>query len=225
MNRRNSCDWRSHRSMRRSRSRFCFCDAECQNTCSTNRLCSCDFHNRLWNIRRCGRMPFGYVDWKKNCSTIRSSCCGWRIRNPNRRSSGNRLRAGAARLNTAPSFHKNSCDRLRRWFRACSGRNRSYIPGSRFAYTLRPAHSPAPRCDCRSPGRSKNHTSRNRGLYTHKPLNFEHNDKDNIHNTADALWKCATEKRMFLAKSSFCSLGRCRQCRWTHGWKLAQALS
>ena len=32
-------------------------------------------------------MPFGYVDWKKNCSTSRSSCYGWRIRNPNRRSS------------------------------------------------------------------------------------------------------------------------------------------
>ena len=103
-------------------------------------------------------MPFGYVDWKKNCSTSRSSCCGWRIRNPNRRSSGNRLRAGAARLNTAPSFHRNSCDRLRRWFRACSGRNRSYIPGSRFACKWHHFHSPKPMYGFRSPGKSKNHS-------------------------------------------------------------------
>ena len=48
---------------------------------------------------------------------------------------------------------------------------------------------------CRNPGKSTNHTNRNRGLYTHKSPNFEHNDRDNIHNTADVLWKCATEKR------------------------------
>ena len=175
MNHKNSCGQHSHRLTHRSRSRFCFCDAECQNTCSTNRLCSCDFHNRSWNIRRCGRMPFGYVDWKKNCSTSRSSCCGWRIRNPNRRSSGNRLRAGADCWNIPPSFHRNSCGRLRRWFRACSDRNRSYIPGSRFACKWHHFHSPEPMYGFRNPGKSKNHTSRNHDLYTHKSLNSEHN--------------------------------------------------
>ena len=170
-------------------------------------------------------MPFGYVDWKKNYSTSRSSCCGWRIRNPNRRSSGNRLRAGAARLNTAPSLYKNSCGRLRRWSRACSDRNRSYIPGSRFACKWHHFHSPKPMYGFRNTGKSKNHTSRNRGLYTHKSLNSEHNGKDNIHNTADALWKCATEKRMFPAKSSFCRMGKCQQCRWTRGQQLLQVLS
>ena len=93
---------------------------------------SYDFRIPLWSTHKYGRMPFCYVDWKKNCSTIRSSCCGWRIRNPNRRSSGNRLRAGADCWNIPPSFHRNSCGRLRRWFRACSVRNRSYIPDNRF---------------------------------------------------------------------------------------------
>ena len=170
-------------------------------------------------------MPFGYVDWKKNCSTIRSSCCGWRIRNPNRRSSGNRLRAGADCWNIPPSFHRNSCGRLRRWFRACSGRNRSYIPGSRFACRWHHFHSPEPMYGFRSSGKSKNHTSRNRDLYTHKSLNSEHNGKDNIHNIADVLWKCATEKRMFPAKSSFCRMGRCRQYQWMHGMPPSRALS
>ena len=90
------CDRRSHRSTRRSRSRFSSVGAGHQNTCSMS-LWNRNANRSPWCcIRRCGRMPFGYVDWKKNCSMIRSSCCGWRIRNPNRRSSGNRLRAGAA---------------------------------------------------------------------------------------------------------------------------------
>ena len=182
MNHKNSCGQHSHRLTHRSRSRFCFCDAECQNTCSTNRLCSCDFHNRSWNIRRCGRMPFGYVDWKKNCSTSRSSCCGWHIRNPNRRSSGNRLRAGAARLNTAPSFHRNSCDRLHRWFHSWSDRKHTNSFCNRFWYKLQRFGSPTPMYGFRSPGKSKNHTNRNRDLYTHKSLNFEHNDKIAIGN-------------------------------------------
>ena len=158
-------------------------------------------------------MPFGYVDWKKNCSTSRSSCYGWRIRNPNRRSSGNRLRAGADCWNIPPSFHKNSCGRLRRWSRACFGRNRSYIPDSRSAYTLRPAHSPAPRCDCRSPGRSTNHTNQNRGLYTHKCRDFLCNDIYSTRSTRHGRATCALWKRRCPAKNTVCSLGRCRQCR------------
>jgi len=170
-------------------------------------------------------MPFGYAGCPNNCSTPHSSYCGWHIRNPNRRSSGNRLRAGAARLNTAPSFHKNSCDRLRRWFRACSGRNRSYTPGSRFACKWHHFHSPEPMYGFRSPGKSKNHTSRNHGLYTHKSLNSEHNGTCSTHNTPDALWMYASWKRRCPAKNTAYSLGKCRQCRWTRGWKLVQALS
>ena len=158
-------------------------------------------------------MPFGYVDWKKNCSTSRSSCYGWRIRNPNRRSSGNRLRAGVARLNTAPSFHKNSCDRLRRWFRACSGRNRSYIPGSRFACKWHHFHSPEPMYGFRSPGKSKNHTSRNHDLYTHKCRDFLCNDIYSTRSTRHGRARCALWKRRCPAKNTVCSLGRCRQCR------------
>ena len=175
MNRRNSCGRRSHRSTRRSRSRFSSVGAGHQNTCSMS-LWNRNANRSPWYcIRRCGRMPFGYVDWKKNCSTSRSSCYGWRIRNPNRRSSGNRLRAGADCWNIPPSFHRNSCDRLRRWFRACSDRNRNYIPGSRFACKWHHFHSPEPMYGFRSPGKSKNHMSRNRGLYTHKSLNSERN--------------------------------------------------
>ena len=170
-------------------------------------------------------MPFGYVDWKKNCSTSRSSCCGWRIRNPNRRSSGNRLRAGADCWNIPPSFHKNSCDRLRRWFHACSGRNRSYIPGSRFACKWHHFHSPEPMYGFRSPGKSKNHTSRNRGLYTHKSLNSEHNGTYSTHNTADDLLTYASARHKYLAGNTAYSLGRCRQCRWTRGQQPLQALS
>ena len=114
---------------------------------------------------------------------IRSSCCGWRIRNPNRRSSGNRLRAGADCWNIPPSFHKNSCGRLRRWFRACSGRNRSYIPGTHSACKWHHFHSPEPMYGFRSPGKSKNHTSRNRGLYTHKCRDFLCNGRGSTHST------------------------------------------
>ena len=95
-NHKNSCDWRNHRLTRRSRSRFCFCDAAYRNIYSTNRWRSCDFHNRLWNIRRCGTLLCGCADCCCNCSSFRSSCYDWRIRNPSRRSCGNRLRAGAA---------------------------------------------------------------------------------------------------------------------------------
>ena len=170
-------------------------------------------------------MPFGYVDWKKNCSTSRSSCYGWRIRNPNRRSSGNRLRAGADCWNIPPSFHKNSCGQMRRWFRACSGRNRSYIPGSRFACKWHHFHSPEPMYGFRSPGKSTNHTSRNRGLYTHKSLNSEHNGTCSTHNTADDLLTYVSARRKCLAGNTACSLGRCRQCRWTRETQPSRALS
>ena len=163
MNRRNSCDWRSHRSMRRSRSRFCFCDAECQNTCSTNRLCSCDFHNRLWNIRRCGRMPFGYVDWKKNCSTSRSSCCGWHNHSPSRRSFGRNLCADADWTNTAPTSHSYSYVRLHRWFRSWSDRRRTNSFCNHCWCRSLPAGSAIPMYGCRSPGKCRNHTRQNRG--------------------------------------------------------------
>ena len=170
-------------------------------------------------------MPFGYAGCPNNYSRNHSSCCGWRIRNPNRRSSGNRLRAGADCWNIPPSFHKNSCGRLRRWFRACSVRNRSYIPGSRFACKWHHFHSPKPMYGFRSLGKSTNHTSRNRGLYTHKCPNFEYNGKDSTRNIRHGLCMCATEKRMFPAKSSFCSLGRCRQCQWTRETQPSRALS
>ena len=157
-------------------------------------------------------MPFGYVDWKKNCSTSRSSCCGWRIRNPNRRSSGNRLRAGAARMNTAPSFHKNSCDRLRRWFRSWSDRNRSYIPGSRFACKWHHFHSPEPMYGFRNPGRSTNHTNQNRGLYTHKCRDFLCNGRGSTHSTRHGRARYGTAIHTFLAASISRSLGSCQQC-------------
>ena len=110
-------------------------------------------------------MPFGYVDWKKNCSTSRSSCCGWHIRNPNCRSSGNRLRAGVARLNTAPSFHKNSCDRLRRWFRSWSDRRHKNSFCNHCWCRSLPAGSAIPMYGCRSPDKYRNRRHPHRGSY------------------------------------------------------------
>ena len=152
-------------------------------------------------------MPFGYVDWKKNCSTSRSSCYDWRIHNPNRRSSGNRLRAGAGWKNIPPTNHSGSCDRLRRWFRACSDRNHSYTPDSRFAYTLRPAHSPAPRYGCRSPGKSKNHTSRNRDPCTHKCQDFLCNGRGSTHSTRHGRARYSMEEVMNGSQSSHMVMG------------------
>ena len=192
MNHKNSCGRHSHKWTRRSQSRFSSDDAAYRNIYSTHRWRSCDFHNRSWNIRRYGRMPFGYVDWKKNYSTSRSSCCGWRIRNPNRRSSGNRLRAGAARLNTAPSLYKNSCGRLRRWSRACSDRNRSYTPGNRCVCRLHHFRNPVPTNGFRNPGKSKNHTSRNHDLYTHKCRDFLCNDIYSTRSTRHGRARCAS---------------------------------
>ena len=71
--------------------------------------------------------------------------------------------------------HIGSCDRWNKWFLSLSGRSRSYIPGSRFACKWHHFHSPEPMYGFRSPGKSKNHTSRNHDLYTHKSLNSEHN--------------------------------------------------
>ena len=155
--------------------RFLHVGAAYHCTCSMRQWNSYDFRIPLWSTHKYGRMPFGCAGWKKNCSKIHNSCCAKRSHSPSHRSSGNRLRAGADCWNIPPSLHKNSCDRLRRWFRACSGRNRSYIPGSRFACKWHHFHSPEPMYGFRSPGMSKNHTNRNRGLYTHKSLNSEHN--------------------------------------------------
>ena len=161
--------------MHRSRSRFSNVYAGYHCACSMHRWNSCDYHTPLWSTRKCGRRPFGCAGCPNTCSMSHNSCCAKRSRSPLLRNSGNRLRAGADCWNIPPSFHKNSCDRLRRRFRACSGRNRSYIPGSRFACKWHHFHSPEPMYGFRSPGKSTNHTSRNRGLYTHKSLNSEHN--------------------------------------------------
>ena len=47
----------------------------------------------------------------------------------------------------------------------------------------------------------------------------------NTRSTPDDLWMYASARRRCLAKNTAYSLGRCRQCRWTRGWKLVQALS
>ena len=155
-------------------------------------------------------MPFGYVDWKKNCSMIRSSCCGWRIRNPNRRSSGNRLRAGADCWNIPPSLHKNSCGRLRRWFRACSDRNRSYTPGSRFACKWHHFHSPEPMYDCRNPGKCLNRRHRSRGSWWYTILNTGRNDSYCIHCSLRDRVRNARRQRMCPEKSTFRKRGSCQ---------------
>ena len=157
---------------RRSQSRFSSDDAAYRNIYSTHRWRSCDFHNRSWNIRMCGTLPSGCAAYRNDCSMIRSSCCGWRIRNPNRRSSGNRLHAGADCWNIPPSFHRNSCGRLRRWFRACSDRSHSYIPGSRFACKWHHFHSPEPMYGCRRKGRSMTHSFRRRDPCRRKCQDF-----------------------------------------------------
>ena len=158
-------------------------------------------------------MPSGCAAYRNDCSTSRSSCYDWRIRNPSRRSCGNRLRAGAGWRSIPPTNRSGSCDRWSKWFLFLSDHNHSYIPDSRSAYTLRPAHSPAPRCDCRSPGKSKNHTSRNHDLYTHKCRDFLCNDIYSTRSTRHGRARCALWKRRCPAKNTVCSLGRCRQCR------------
>ncbi len=159
--------------MRRSRSRFSSAGAGYRCTCSTN-LWNKNANRSPWYcIHKYGRTPSGCADWRNSCSSFRSSCCGWRIRNPNRRSSGNRLRAGAAMLEySAPSFHRNSCGRLRRWFHACSGRNRSYIPDNRFWCKSHHFHSPAPMYGCRRKGRSRIHSCRRRAPCKRKCQDF-----------------------------------------------------
>ena len=67
----------------------------------------------------------------------------------------------------------------------------------------------------RSPGKSKNHTSRNHDLYTHKCRDFLCNDIYSTRSTRHGRARCALWKRRCPAKNTVCSLGRCRQCRWT----------
>ena len=62
-------------------------------------------------------------------------------------------------------------------------------------------------------------------FYQRLTFSVRNKSHDNIHNIADALWKCATEKRMFPAKSSFCRMGKCQQCRWTRETQPSRALS
>ena len=170
-------------------------------------------------------MPFGCAAYQNDYSTSRSSCYDWHIRNPNRRSCGSTIHAGAGWRSILPTNRSGSCGRLRRWFRAWSDRRRSYTPCNRFACKWHHFHSPVPRYGCRSPGRSTNRKSQDRGLYTHKSLNSEHNGTCSTRNTADALWMYASWKRRSPARNTAYSLGRCRQYRWMHGMQLLQVLS
>ena len=193
--------------MHRSRSRFSNVYAGYHCTCSTHRWNSYDFHNPWCCIRRYGTSRYGCAGCPNTCSRNHSSCCGCRSHRTNIRNSGNSFRAGAAMRNTVPMIRNSCCDRWHKSSQILSDRKRRNTNDSRCWYRSLPAHSGESMYGCRNPGKSTNHTNRNRGLYTHKSPNFEHNDRDNIHNTADVLWKCATEKRMFPAKSSSCFAG------------------
>ena len=170
-------------------------------------------------------MPFGYVDWKKNCSTNRSSCCGWHIRSPNRRNSGSTIHAGAGWRSIPPTNRSGSCDRLHRWFHACSGRSHSYIPGSRFACRWHHFHIPEPMYGFRRKDKSTNHTSQDRGLYTHKYQDFLCNGRGSTHSTQHGRARYGSAIHTFLAASISRSLGSCQQCRWTRETQPSRALS
>lgn len=154
-----------------------------------------------------------------------SLCCAKHNRSPLHRSFGKNRCANADWTNTVPSFRSYNCGHLHRWFHFLSDRTRRSTNDNRCWYRLLPAHSGESMYGCRSPGKSTNHTSRNRGLYTHKCPNFEYNGKDSTRNIRHGLCMCATEKRMFPAKSSFCRMGRCRQYQWMHGMPPSRALS
>ena len=151
--------------MRRSRSRFCFCDAAYPNTCSMHQRNSCDCYTLLWSTRRCGRLQYGCADWRKNCSTLHNSCCGWHNHNPLHRSSGKCRCAGAGWTNTVPSFHNCNYGRWNRSFRSWSDRKRKNSFCNRCWYRSLPAGFATPMYGCRNPGRCPTHKHRIRGSW------------------------------------------------------------
>ena len=126
-------------------------------------------------------MPFGYVDWKKNCSTSRSSCYGWRIRNPNRRSSGNRLRAGADCWNILPKSRSYNYGRWNRSSQISFGRKRTNSFCTRCWCKLRPVHFGESMYDCRNPGKCRSRSPQHRDFWSYMSLNIGRNDSYCIH--------------------------------------------
>ena len=170
-------------------------------------------------------MRCGYAGWRNNCSSFRNSCCDLRSHRTNIRNSGNSFRAGAAMLNILPMNHNSCCDRWHKSSQILSARKHRSTNDSRCWYKWLPAHSGESMYGCRRRGKSTIRKNRNRGLYTHKSLNSEHNGTYSTHNTPDDLWMYASWKRRSPAKNTAYSLGRCRQCRWTRGQQPLQALS
>ena len=176
-------------------------------------------------IRRCDRTPSGCADWRNRCSSFRSSGCAKHSHSWMRRSSGNRLRAGADCWNIPPKSRSYNYGRSHRWFHFWSDRKHRSTNGNRCWCRLRRFGSPAPMYGCRRKGRSRTHSCRRRAPCKRKCQDFLHNGTYNTRSTPDDLWMYASARRRCLAKNTAYSLGRCRQCRWTHGWKLVQALS
>ena len=106
---------------------------------------------------RMGRLP------KRQTLDCGNGECAKRIHNPNRRNSGSTIRAGAVTMNTVSSSHRNSCDRLRRWFQTSFDHRHSCNCGTHCWCRWRRFRSPAPMCGCRSPGRCRNRKRQRRG--------------------------------------------------------------
>ena len=180
----------------------------------------------LWNknanrspwycIHRCGKTPSGCADWRNRCSSSRSSDCAKHSHSWMRRSSGNRLRAGADCWNIPPKSRSYNYGRSHRWFHFWSDRKHRSTNGNRCWCRLRRFGSPAPMYGCRRKGRSRTHSCRRRAPCKRKCQDFLHNGTYNTRSTPDDLWMYASARRKCLAGNTDCSSDKYRQCRWRH---------
>ena len=193
---------------------FQFCGAACPNSCSSFRSSGCDWRTAYHCTRNTGTSWSGYAGCCPRCSSCRSYNCALHSHSLLRRNIGSNSRAGAGWTNTVPKSRNCNCDRLRRLFHAWTVRNHSYTPDNRCACRLPHFRNPAPTNGCRRTGKSMNHKNQNRDFYTHNCLNIAYNGTNSTHNIRHDLWKCATVRRKFPAKTASRRRGKRPQQRY-----------
>ena len=214
--RRNSCGRHSHRSMRRSRSRFSSAYAGYRCTCSTN-LWNKNANRSPWYcIHKYGRTPSGCADWRNRCSSFRSSGCAKHSHSWMHRNFGNSFPCDAGCWSILPKSRSYSCDRWSKWFPFYSDRRHSYILDNHFWCRSHRFRNREPMYGCRRKGRSMTHSFRRRDPCRRKCQDFLHNGTYSTHSTPDDLSMYASARRKCLAGNTDCSSDKYRQCRWKH---------
>ena len=181
MNHRNSCGQHSHRSTRRSRSRFLNVGAGYRCTCSTN-LWNKNANRSPWYcIHRCGKTPSGCADWRNRCSNSHNSGCGKHSHSWKHHNFGNSFPGDAGCWNILPKSRSCNYGRWNRSSQISFGRKRTNSFCTRCWCKLRPVHFGESMYDCRNPGKCRSRSPQHRDFWSYMSLNIGRNDSYCIH--------------------------------------------